>query len=181
MNEKKLSQTISYILRHHPEKYHIQLDEEGWVDIDILLNVLKQKFGELSIEDIQHMMDHSDKKRYEIKEHRIRAYYGHSLAQKIVKKPLIPPQYLYHGTSKQYLPSILEKGLLPMKRQYVHLSSDEITANIVGKRHDKNPIILKIDAQKAHLDGILFYGGNDQVWLADHIPSQYILDDLFLE
>ena len=81
---------------------------------------------------------------------------------------------MYHGTARRFLPMIMQKGLLPMQRQYVHLSSDEETALKVGSRRDKHPIILKINAQEAYLDGIHFYEGNEQVWLADPIPMKYI-------
>lgn len=45
--------------------------------------------------------------------------------------------------------SIIEKGLLPKERQYVHLSQDVETAYSVGMRHDTKPCILKINAVQA--------------------------------
>ena len=38
------------------------------------------------------------------------------------------------------------------------------------------PYILKIDANQASKDGIRFYYGNEKVWLADEIPSKYIVE-----
>lgn len=61
-----------------------------------------------------------------------------------------------------------------MQRQYVHLSTDTETAVIVGKRRDKKPIILEIDAKTAHENGVKFYHGNQGVWLADPIDVMYI-------
>ncbi|EAE4192982.1 RNA 2'-phosphotransferase, partial [Listeria monocytogenes] len=69
---------------------------------------------------------------------------------------------------------IEKKGLVPMSRQYVHLSEDIETANLVGKRKDKNPIILEISALEAWNEGVNFYYGNEKVWLADAIPSKFI-------
>ena len=37
------------------------------------------------------------------------------------------------------------------------------------------PCILKIDAKQAWKEGIVFYYGNEKVWLADEIPSKYIM------
>lgn len=68
----------------------------------------------------------------------------------------------------------MRDGLLPMKRQYVHLSVDTTMATLVGKRRDIDPIILEIDAREALSDGIKFYIGNDKVWLCDKIPPKYI-------
>ena len=171
----KLSKTISYILRHHPEKYHLTLDSEGWIDIDELLKALENDYGEVSIKDIHYINDHSDKKRFEIKNHRIRAYYGHSFHNKIKRKEVIPPTVLYHGTSPKNIPSIMKKGLLPMNRQYVHLSSDKQTAINVGKRYATNPVILEVKALEAFHAGIHFYKGNEDVWLSDEISPLYIV------
>ncbi len=62
-----------------------------------------------------------------------------------------------------------------MNRQYVHLSEDINTASLVGSRKTKTPIILSVDTFAAREYGVKFYYGNDKVWLADRIPSKYIL------
>ena len=95
----------------------------------------------------------------------------------ISKEPVIPPDILYHGTTHKALDAIMNDGLKPMGRQYVHLSVDTETAVQVGKRRDNDPVILKIDALKAYNDGVRFYKGNDKVILADHVPQQYIMDE----
>ena len=61
-----------------------------------------------------------------------------------------------------------------MGRQYVHLSCDVETAEAVGRRRDRSPIILSIDTKRADGDGVAFYRGNDKVWLADSIPTDCI-------
>jgi putative RNA 2'-phosphotransferase len=68
----------------------------------------------------------------------------------------------------------MKQGLLPMGRQYVHLSVDEKTALQVGRRKDEHPVILKIASQKAYSAGITFYKGNEIVWLADKVPPAFI-------
>lgn len=174
MNYKKLGKTISYALRHHPEKFDLELDDEGWVDTELLLLSLKDQWGVLSEKDIYDVMDHSDKKRYEIKNGKIRALYGHSFEKKIKRIPVKPPQYLYHGTARRFIDSIMEKGLLSMDRQYVHLSEDIETAIKVGSRHDTYPVVLKVYAREACKEGVLFYEANDQVWLSETIESKYL-------
>lgn len=176
MDYLKLSKEVSYALRHAPWEYELELDDEGWVDVRQLLSSLHEsrEWQELSEQDLHVMIDKSDKKRHEISESKIRALYGHSIPQKILKDPKVPPEILYHGTARRLIEQIMEKGLLPQNRQYVHLSADTATALQVGKRRDGEPKLLEIQALKAWSEGIKFYLGNDKVWLADTIPSRYI-------
>ncbi len=177
MDYVKLSKEISYALRHAPWEYELELDEEGFVPIDQLLQSLNSSHEydrEITKEDLEYIIEHSDKKRHEIVGEKIRALYGHSTLIKIGKTPSIPPDIFYHGTVKRFLDSIMKDDLLPMKRQYVHLSVDTDMATLVGKRRDSNPVILEIDAKAAAKDGIKFYIGNDKVWLCDKMPAKYI-------
>jgi len=177
MDYIKLSKEISYALRHAPWEYELELDDKGRVSIDQLINSLKlnDEWEEVTVSDLKRMVELSDKKRHAIKDGKIGALYGHTIPGKIIKKPVDPPAILYHGTARRFLDSIKKKGLLPSGRQYVHLSKNLKTAKRVGKRKDKKPVILKIDARKAHESGILFYHGNENIWLADSIPVEYIL------
>ena len=172
----ELSKEISYALRHAPWEYELEMDEEGWVPIEQLLDALHRKNDWKSItqEDIQQMIDISEKKRHEIVGSRIRAFYGHSIPMKISKIQSKPPEILYHGTARRFMESIMKNGLSPQSRQYVHLSQDVETAQNVGKRHDDKPYISRIDSLRAWNDGISFYYGNEKVWLADTVPSIYI-------
>jgi len=172
----RLSKEISYALRHHPEAYGLKPDEQGRVRTVQLITALKKniRWQDVTEDDLQYIIEHSDKKRFEMADGKIRALYGHSTPQKIDKQPQAPPEVLYHGTARRFLDAIFEKGLLPGSRQYVHLSTDTETALQVGQRRDGKPMLLEIDAGRAWADGVQFYRGNDLVWLADLIPSRYI-------
>lgn len=65
-------------------------------------------------------------------------------------------------------------GILPMGRQFVHLSVDRETAMSVGRRKSASPVVLVVDAVAASSTGVMFYEGNDLVWLADRIPAEFI-------
>ncbi|EAE1292738.1 TPA: RNA 2'-phosphotransferase [Listeria monocytogenes] len=171
-----LSKEVSYALRHAPWEYELEIDDQGWVSVAQLLSALNEdyKWENLKEEDLQRMVDDSEKRRHEISDGRIRAFYGHSIPMKIVKEEALPPKFLYHGTAYDFLSEIEKKGLVPMSRQYIHLSEDIETANLVGKRKDKNPIILVINTENARAKGIKFYLGNEKVWLADSIPSEFV-------
>ncbi|MGG3839450.1 RNA 2'-phosphotransferase [Paenibacillus dendritiformis] len=172
----KLSKEISYALRHAPWEYELELDEEGWVSLEQLLQTLRldQRWESVNEQDIRNMMEAADKQRFEVAEGKIRALYGHSVPRKIVKQAETPPPVVYHGTARRFAAQILDEGLRPMGRQYVHLSADKETAMLVGKRRDAAPVLLKVDAETARNEGIMFYPGNHTIWLSDFIPPKYI-------
>jgi len=176
MDYIKLSKAMSYALRHAPWEYELELDEYGWVSIEQLLYAFREekKCYELDIKDIIYVVDNCDKKRFETDGKRIRALYGHSIPQKIIKESMQPPDILYHGTARRFLTMIMEKGLIPKGRQYVHLAVDKDMALQVGKRRDSEPDLLVINARKAWNEGVKFYKGNERVWLADFIEPIYI-------
>ncbi len=172
----RLSKKMAVALRHHPEKFGLRVDEYGFVSLDKLFTAFKneQNWKDLQIDEFEQVIEQSDKERYQIVGNEIRALYGHSIPVKIKKDKVIPPNILYHGTSIDFLDSIMEKGLLRMGRQYVHLSKDIETAENVGKRKKGKTILLVIDAGNAYNNGVTFYFGNDSIVLADFIPKDYI-------
>lgn len=172
---KYLSKKMSYALRHNPDKYDIQLDEYGYTGLAHFIAALNRVHHlALTRDDITAVLTHSDKQRFAIRGDRICALYGHSIPGIIHHRVATPPAILYHGTARRFLPSIKELGLLPMQRQFVHLSTDTQTARQVGARHDSQPVILTVDTQAARAAGEHFYVGNDQVWLADEIPARFL-------
>ena len=164
-----LSKEISYALRHAPWEYELEMDDQRWVPLKQLLDALNrsEKWQNICEGDVYEMIENSEKKRHEIEDGRIRAFYGHSVPIKVIKEEKVPPNILYHGIARRFLLAIMENGLLPQGRQYVHLSQDAETAKIVGNHHDDMPCILVIDAKSAWNEGIKFYIGNEKVWLAD--------------
>lgn len=173
---EKLSKEVSYILRHGINEHKLEIDEIGFVSVEKILEILNKKddWKDICEDDLQEMIKNSNKKRHEIKDGKIRVFYGHSIEKKIIKEEAIPPNILYHGTPTKNIKSIFKEGLLSQGRQYVHLSQDIETAKNVAKRYDENYCILIIDSKKAYNDGIKFYLGNEKIWLADTIPPKYL-------
>ena len=171
-----ISRKVSYALRHRPQEFGLVLDAQGFVAVDDLLAALNAQDTHLNVTraDLEEIISTSPKQRHEIAGDRIRALYGHSGSQHMQAQPACPPDVLYHGTSHAAAATILQEGLKPMGRQYVHLSADVTTAHAVGVRHDASPVLLVVDAAAAHAAGVAFYRGNDQVWLADAVPARYI-------
>ncbi|GCE04108.1 RNA 2'-phosphotransferase [Dictyobacter aurantiacus] len=178
---QQLSRTMAYALRHQPANFGLTLDDEGWVSVDALVSALRQHrtgWKHLQVSDIEHVIALPGKKRYELRTGRIRAYYGHSLQQRMQRETAVPPARLFHGTTPAAYERICQSGLLPMGRQYVHLSEDRETALQVARRRTSQPVILVVAALEAYQDGVQFYLGNESVWLADAIPPIYLTRQL---
>lgn len=170
------SKFLSYVLRHEPEAIELSLDKEGWAVIDDLILRAGNKGYALDKDLIFDIVENSEKKRFTISEDglRIRAAQGHSTQQvNITYAEKTPPDILYHGTATRFIAQIREQGLLPLSRQYVHLSSDEDTAIQVGQRYGK-PVLLKIKAVDMYEKGYKFYQADNGVWLTAHVPYEYI-------
>lgn len=112
MDDRALSKEISYALRHAPWEYELEMDEEGAVPVVQLLDALHRsaKWKNVSEEEFARIIAQSDKKRFELKDGKIRAYYGHSIPMKIKKEKQMPPDILYHGTARRFLTSIRKRG-----------------------------------------------------------------------
>ena len=174
--QKELSKHLSLVLRHRPEKHQLTLDPEGFVPLEDLIAGMRTlgKWSRVTEAQIREVVHDSDKQRYEIVGDKIRARYGHSVAEAVSYDAIAPPEILYHGTSRRVLDAIRAEGLRPMNRQYVHLSSEIEQARIVGARHDARPAILTVRAGEAHAAGVSFYNPEPRLYLANEVPSEFI-------
>ncbi len=173
--KENISRFLSYVLRHHPEFINLNLDENGWADVNELITKSTKDSQGFTFDELDEMLQTNDKKRFIFNEDksRIRANQGHSIDINLALNPQRPPEFLYHGTAQNNIESTLKKGIEKRSRQHVHLSEDRETATKVGMRHGK-PIILTISTGKMSEDGIEFYLSENEVWLTDFVDAKYI-------
>lgn len=174
INLLKISKKLSYLLRHCTEPLYVDLNN-GWADTKTIISVLEEKYPDINMDILKQIVANDEKGRYSFNDDytKIRANQGHSIPGiHIDMENPVPPEYLYHGTATRFLPMILEEGLKPMSRQYVHFSPDLETAVQVGKRHGK-PVVLVIRAADFVKDGYSLYRSSNGVWLAEEVPCKY--------
>jgi len=174
-NTKRTSKFLSLVLRHQPEKIGIQLDEAGWVDVDVLLKAMAKHGKRISRETLDHVVETNDKRRFAYGDdgRRIRANQGHSVEVDLGYKTAQPPEILLHGTPDRFVADIMRDGLKKMKRHHVHLHTNEATATTVGSRRGK-PVLLKIRAREMADNGHEFFVTPNDVWLTDSVPAEFI-------
>lgn len=175
MDAKRLSKYLSLVLRHKPEVGRIVLDAEGWTDIATLIANISG--GGVTRADVERVVQESDKQRFTIDGDRIRANQGHSVSVDLKLEALEPPEFLYHGTNLRAFQFIKVQGLMKGTRHHVHMSEESGTAIAVGRRTGA-PVLCQVAALRMHHDGHSFYRSANGVWLADHVPPQYLKVDL---
>jgi len=177
---RRFSKLLSYILRHNPTDYDIKLDSQGWTPVKVLLKNINTRRANkertpYTVEQLREVVATNDKQRFSFDSTgtKIRANQGHSIDIKIKYDERTPPEFLYHGTVGDFLSGIFSKGLVKGGRTHVHLSADVETAAKVGGRRGK-PVILSVRAEDMTRDGFKFYLSPNNVWLAEHVPPEYI-------
>lgn len=178
MNEKqkkKISKFLSLILRHQPEAVGLTLEENGWVEVDKLLQACDKNGSSFSRKELEEVVETNDKTRFSFDETKtkIRANQGHSIEIEIEFEKKTPPEILYHGTAERNVDRILAEGLKKMARHHVHLSADIETATKVGIRYGK-PVILEVDTKAMTDEGFEFFVSANGVWLIDNVPPQFL-------
>lgn len=167
----KLSRTMSYALRHSPENFGLTLDENGSVEINELAQGLNAQ-----VESILDAVFSDSKNRFSFVNGRIWANSGHSTQANIPLTQLEHSGIVFHGTKSNFITSIIgEGGLLPQKRNYVHLSRDVATAVEVAERREGTTVLLQIDAGKMINDGHEVFSSGSSV-LTRSVPWEYVVN-----
>ncbi|MEM6284653.1 MAG: RNA 2'-phosphotransferase [Chloroflexota bacterium] len=170
----RLSKFISMVLRHRADEFGVKLDSEGYTDIGELYAVVQARYSYDDLIRVVTTPGSDSKMRFELTGYRVRARYGHNKrVQSVEYTPATPPEVLYHGTVAAALESIRDEGLTAQQRQYVHLSTTTERATSVGSRRGK-PVLLAVRAKDAADSGVVFFHPEDEHYLAEHIPAEYI-------
>jgi len=171
----RLSKFLSFALRHEPGAIGVELDDAGWVSVDLLLESARGHGTEITRAMLEDIVATSSKHRFVLSDdgQRIRAAQGHSVDVDLQYAIAVPPDILFHGTIESRMPAIRAQGLLRMSRHHVHLSLDAATARAVAARRGK-PVVLEILAGRMHRDGFAFHVSTNGVWLTEHVPPAYI-------
>jgi len=170
----KLSKRLSYLLRHHPDKLGLDLDAEGYTTITVDELARRMK---VPPDQIHQVVETDPKERFDIRDGHIRANFGHSIdvGRKMYegREPASAsqlPDVLFHGTRPDNVGKILQQGLVPKGRQYVHLSTTAEWASRVGSRHTNRPAVLRIDVASALKQGVRMWPAGPATVLSTRVP-----------
>jgi len=173
----RLSRTMAGVLRHFPERFDLQLDSHGFVDLRTFVSALQRKqrrYHWLRAHHIVAIIETDNKGRYEYKDGKIRATYAHSFEVELDLPAGGTPDKLYYPTTPEEVDIVLETGLKPSDRKMVHLSRGVGDAVNAGRVRTPAPVILEVDARAATNDGLVIQKAGRTVYLTADVPPKYL-------
>ncbi|MBI3998646.1 MAG: RNA 2'-phosphotransferase [Armatimonadetes bacterium] len=172
----RLSRLLALVLRHRPEKVGLTLDVGGFAPLEAVTQGLASQPGWESITTADLIaVAEADRRRYEVRDGRIRARYGHTVSVEEPGEPATPPEWLYYGTSRAAISELQTAGLRPGARQYVHLSTTPGEAREVGRRHTNDPVVVVVFARRAAEAGVTFRRAGPALYLTEGVPPESLL------
>ena len=122
---ESLGRIMAGILRHFPERFHLEMDEEGFVDIYRMVSAVKRKRGDrmrwLRPTHIIGLVETDMKGRYQVENNPVRATYGHSIELSMSLPTANIPERLYYPSTQDELDKHMAEGLVSEGRTMVHL------------------------------------------------------------
>jgi putative RNA 2'-phosphotransferase len=170
---EQLGRLVAGALRHFPEDLGLSMDSNGWVDLDILGDVVFKRHRWANKRAIIALVQSDPKKRYEINNNKIRARYGHSVDIELDHPENKLPK-LFYGASEEEADRILEIGLKAASQCYIHLSTTAEKAWLVATFRTSNPRIIQADAAAAQRAGVKMMTVNEDIVISEEIPPQFL-------
>jgi putative RNA 2'-phosphotransferase len=180
MNDRELDhlgRVMTGILRHFPDKYNLKLDAQGWVELPKLVQSISahhRGYHWLRTHHLVAIAESDPKGRYEVRDDKIRATYGHTLEVALDLPTDNIPDELYYPVTSEEAAIVLEVGLKPSDRRKVHLSKTANDAHAAGAVRTPEPVILAIDARRARSEGLVIMQAGKTVYLVDQVPAPFL-------
>jgi putative RNA 2'-phosphotransferase len=171
-----LSRFLALVLRHRAYQFGLEVDDEGYVSLDHLMEVIgeQRNLESTTEEDVRLLAQAQGRARFEIRDRRIRATYGHSF-RRLIQYPVVhPPEHLYVGLPRTQLAEIRATGLRPVGRQFVHLSENRDEALEIAQNQDADGTVVTVLAQKAAAQGIPFHHPAEGLFLSPALSADYL-------
>ncbi len=172
-----IGRSMAGVLRHFPERFNLEMDEHGWVDVRAFISAMVERQPRLHWLRMHHIVaivETDPKGRYQLSNGKMRATYGHSFDVELDLPTDGIPERLYYPATEEEVSILIENGLKPADRRMVHLSKTSADAYIAGRVRTEKPVIIEVDASSMiRNDGVIQRAGKT-VFLAKEVPPAYL-------
>ena len=172
-----LGRSMAGVLRHFPDRYSLQVDKNGWIDLRDFIDALQSRNRRLRFLKPHHvvgLIETDPKGRYQFRDGRIRATYGHTIDVELDLPTENIPDVLFYPTTEEALGDLQAGGLKPADRKMVHLSRTYEAALEAGRVRNPNPVIVEIDATAARAAGHVIMKAGKTVFLTKEVPGEFL-------
>jgi len=173
----KIGRTMAGVLRHFPERFDLEMDEQGYVDLRDLVSAMRDKSRRMHWMRSHHivaLVESDPKGRYQVSNDKVRASYGHTFDLDLRHPTDDIPDELFYPATPEEAEIILEMGIIPSDRRMVHLSKTYEDAHSAGSVRVDEPVILAVDTAAAIADGVAIGRAARTVYLCKEVPPQYL-------
>lgn len=174
----RVGRLMAGALRHFPDRFGLQMDGRGWVDLDEFVDQVRNRKRQyrrwLRRHHIVALVETDEKGRYQIDGGMLRATYAHSVDVNLDDLPEANLPELYFPVSEEELELVLETGLRPTDRNMIHLSSTPEKAYSAGRVHFADPIILKVNVTDATSAGNYIFRAGKSVYVTDAVEPEFL-------
>jgi putative RNA 2'-phosphotransferase len=165
-----LSKFMAYVLGRKPDEFGLVPDENGFFKIKDLLKALweEEDFRYVRRSDLDEILLTLPEPPFEIRDQFIRATDREQLPKMVPANQT--PKLLYTCVRQKSHQFTMEKGIFPVGHTQVVLVSDSEMAGRIGKRFDKEPVMLTVQVVKSIEHGVVYNQVGNKIYTTDSIP-----------
>ena len=172
-----MARKLALVLRHAPEKFDLEMDINGWIDVRDIVRKFKDGRRRQHWLRPHHLVAISEtdpKGRYEVRGNMMRATYGHTVEIELDLPSSDIPDSLYYPCDPNEAENLIEIGISPGGRAHVHLSASIRNAAEAGRVHHDEPAIIEVDTARMVASGETIWHAGVTVYLSETVSGEYL-------
>lgn len=172
-----MARKLALVLRHAPEKFDLEMDINGWIDVRDIVRKFKDGRRRQHWLRPHHLVAISEtdpKGRYEVRGNMMRATYGHTVEIELDLPSSDIPDSLYYPCDPNEAENLIEIGISPGGRAHVHLSASIRNAAEAGRVHHDDPAIIEVDTARMVASGETIWHAGVTVYLSETVSGEYL-------
>lgn len=169
---RQLAKIITYILLHRPDECGLFPDADGSLPVKEVLWALHEEsgWGYVRPSHLRELCYSGMPLDFTVDDRHIRP----KIEPKFQLVPATPPPQLFYAARRRAYPVNLKHGLRPGARSYVSLAVTEEMALRIGRRRDARPVLITVQAAKAHEDAQPFFRCGELLYLVKELPARFL-------